>query len=243
MVFAPSQFTRDELCSLIRLDRVSVARWGVDKRFTSIRQTTRSGPFRLLFFGSLAPLKGVFDALRALGQVRCAGVTDWTFRIAGWGYEPELRAACDAHGIARQCVFLGRLDQDQLVSELEWAQAAVLPSHAESFGLSIAEAQGAGLPVISYRVGAVPEVVADGITGWLVPQGDVALLAEAITRVIQNPAVARRAGQAAQKRVKALFTWEATALKIAETMEEIRAQHSARHAPAITLSDSGRGSQ
>ena len=222
MVFALSEYTRDELRSLFSLQRVTVAYWGVDPAFTRVCRRRPDGPPRLLFFGSLAPLKGVSDAIRALGSVRARGRNGWIFRIAGWGDEAAVRAACEAESIAEQCEFLGKLDRDGLVRELEGAELAVLPSHSESFGLAIAEAQGAGVPVVSYRTGAVPEVVEDGTTGWLAPAGDTGLLAESIGRVLENPALAWQSGQAAQERIRSRFTWDATARKIADTLESAR---------------------
>ncbi|NIP32684.1 glycosyltransferase, partial [Candidatus Saccharibacteria bacterium] len=64
---------------------------------------------------------------------------------------------------------LGKLDHQELVKALEWAQVVLLPSQFESFGLAVAEAQTAALPVIAYHSAAVTEMIEDGKTGWLVP--------------------------------------------------------------------------
>lgn len=177
---------------------------------------------RLIFFGSLAPLKGVFDAIDALGRVFAAGYRDWVLKIAGWGDEERVRQAAEAAGIGDRVVFLGRLDHSQLSRELEWAHVAVLPSRAESFGLAIAEAQAAAVPVISYAAGSVPEVVADGRTGWLVPVGRIDRLAQAIIEAIQDPDRTFRMGLAGRERIMNMFSWERTARDMLAAIEEMK---------------------
>jgi glycosyltransferase involved in cell wall biosynthesis len=86
-----------------------------------------------------------------------------------------------------------------------------MPSHFESFGLSIAEAQAAGLPVVAYAAGSVPEVVSDGRSGWLAPFRDVHALGECIAAAIANPAETARRGAAARARAAAEFDWRRTA--------------------------------
>jgi glycosyltransferase involved in cell wall biosynthesis len=126
------------------------------------------------------------------------------------------------HKIDQQVVLLGRLDTQTLIRELEWSHLAILPSHAESFGRAIAEAQASGLPVISYDVGSVPEIVQKGVTGWLAPLGDVDSLAEAIIAAIQDPTIAFQMGLAGRKRVTQLFSWQQTALAILHGIEEAK---------------------
>jgi glycosyltransferase involved in cell wall biosynthesis len=112
---------------------------------------------------------------RALRQgARRAGV-EGTVLFAG--FRPDLPA------------FLGRLD------------LVVHPALAEGLGLAVLEAQAAGVPVVAFRAGGVPEIVADGETGYLVRTGDAAALAIAVTGLLESPARLRAFGEAAWARV------------------------------------------
>jgi glycosyltransferase involved in cell wall biosynthesis len=85
----------------------------------------------------------------------------------------------------------------------------VLPSLYEGFPLAIQEAMAAGRAVIASAVGGVPEAVRDGVTGLLVPPSDPAALADAIRRLLADPALAQRMGAAGRVRAEQEFSYEA----------------------------------
>ena len=224
VVFALSNFTREELISLVGVapERIRVAYWGVDPMIARIPRSPAGEISRLIFCGSLAPLKGVFDVIRALGLVTAKGCRRWQLKIAGWSDEEQVCRAGREQGIGERMVLLGRLEQVALLREFEWAQLAILPSHAESFGLAIAEAQASGLPVVAYHTGSVPEVVYDRVTGYLVPAGRVDLLAEAIACAMSDPLKCFHMGLAGRERVTRVFSWNQTAQKIVQGIEETK---------------------
>jgi len=93
-------------------------------------------------------------------------------------------------------------DVPRLLGELD---LLVLPSLWEGFGLVLLEAMAAGRPVVASAVGPIPEVVADGETGLLVPPEDPAALADAIVRVLLDADLAARLGGAGRRRVERFF--------------------------------------
>src|SRR5260221_5352219 len=154
----------------------------------------------LLFAGRMAPEKGVTDALaiaRGSGMrlLLVGGLYDEAY------YRESVRppvAELERTGMAE---YLGLVPRERVWQLMAGASAVLVPSHwAEPFGLAPCEAQAAGAPVVGYRVGALPEVVADGETGWLVPPGDIAAATAAVARV---GAIAREACRA---RVVARFS-------------------------------------
>ena len=98
--------------------------------------------------------------------------------------------------------------QEDIYSALRLLDVFVLPSINESAGLVLLEAMACGLPVVATRVGGIPEYVADGETGLLVPPRDPGALAEAIASLIVDPAKRAAFGRAGRQRVEAHFTAE-----------------------------------
>jgi len=82
---------------------------------------------------------------------------------------------------------------------------------SELLGLTLLEAMASGTPVVASRVGGVPEIVEDGVTGFLVPPGDVEALRDRLAYLLAHPRQAARLGAAAREHVLARFTWQACA--------------------------------
>jgi glycosyltransferase involved in cell wall biosynthesis len=224
VVFVSSNFTRNELVRLFQIqqNRIVLTHRGIDNTFAKIERLYSEKMSNFIFYGSLAPIKGVFDVIKALDILSAKGERNWQLKIAGWGDEVLLKRAISDRNLNENVVYLGSLTQDRLLHELAWADLAILPSQAESFGRSIAEAQAAGLPVLSYQAGSVSEIVEDGVTGQLVPLGRVDLLADAILKAINNPLMFFEMGLAGRDRVTKLFSWEQTALSIHKAIQEIK---------------------
>jgi len=154
------------------------------------------------FVGRLARPKGADTLLRAFvhvelqepqAQLVIAGDGPWRQRLVRLGGDLGLR---NVH-------FLGwREDVASILADLD---VVAMPSRWEGFGLVALEAMSLGKPVIATRVSALPEVVADGVTGLLAPPEDPASLAEEILKLLRNPALARRMGQAGLRRVRQEF--------------------------------------
>jgi glycosyltransferase involved in cell wall biosynthesis len=111
-------------------------------------------------------------------------------------------------GLTRSVSFLGAIEHRQVPELLRNVDIFVMPSIREEFGVAAVEAQAMEIPVISTRVGGVPEVVLDGETGILVEPGDSEQLAQAILALIENPALRRQMGKRGREHVLANYRWE-----------------------------------
>ncbi len=224
LLFAISEFTKNELVEILRVDarRIVVTPLGVDPSFCAIPRRRPERIRNLLFFGRVTPMKGFLEALEALGKIAAKGKRDWTYKIVGTGRHDWAREVAAKHGIAERVILSGPVDDAGLRAELEWADLAILPSHAESFGLSFVEAQAAGIPVVGFATGSVPEVVEDGVTGWLAPFRDVDALTARIEAALDDPERTHQAGLRARERVQRLYRWDRTAEKILEGLRGLR---------------------
>lgn len=144
----------------------------------------------------LVPIKDVGLFLRALARLspRVTGI------VVGDGEErASLEAEAAALGVATRCRFLGwRRDVRSVYAA---ADVVVLSSRNEGSPVSIIEAMAAGRAVVCTDVGGVPDVVTSGVTGILVPSGDAEALANAIDRLLADPAARERLGSEAQRAV------------------------------------------
>lgn len=126
---------------------------------------------------------------------------DWHLSVIGDGPSCPMVQAMFAGLPAGRLRWLGQQDRPRIAEILARARTYVWPGCGEAYGLAYLEAQAAGVPVVAQAVAGVPEVVADGITGFLTPAGDDPAAAAAITRLLTDDALQRRMGQAARSRV------------------------------------------
>ncbi len=169
----------------------------------------------LLYFGRLEYEKGVQDLIAALPRIRRAH-PGTRLLVAGTGTAADqLVAAAQAHRVRRSVTFTGRLSDADLTALLRAADAVVLPSRYEPFGIVALEAAAAGTPLVASTAGGLGEVVVDGETGLSFTPGDVAAMATAASAVLSDPAAAARRARAARKRLGSAFEWARIAAETA----------------------------
>jgi len=117
---------------------------------------------------------------------------------------------------------LGMVPHDELLRLYERAAVVACPSRREGFGVACLEAMAAGRPVVASSVGGLRDLVVDGVTGLLVPPGDVAALRAALEQLLADAGLRKRLGRAARERVLAEFTWKRYAEHIQRAYDEAR---------------------
>jgi glycosyltransferase involved in cell wall biosynthesis len=152
------------------------------------RVAAEAAEAHVLYAGRLSPEKGIADLVEA--------ARDLPLVVAGDG--PLRGLVPDA---------LGFVAHDRLERLYDAAAVVVLPSHREGLPLAVLEAMAHGRPVVATRVGGIPELVEDGVTGYLVEPGDREGLRAALERLLADPALRRRMGAAARQAVRRC-SWE-----------------------------------
>src|SRR5262245_13292285 len=160
---------------------------------------------RLLFIGKMGFLKGEQDLLRALQRVVEVAPN---FRLDMLGQlSDSITAECRVSGLQPQIDHLGPVSLEERLSFFKRADIFVLPTYAEGTPISMLDAIAAGLPVASTPVVRTPDVVEDGVEGYIVEAGDLEALADRLARLNNNPEQRRRMGRLAQDKVRQI-NWD-----------------------------------
>ncbi len=205
-----SNFLRDHLLRQgFPPDRVVVHPWGIDPNvFPPPLPRHRRDPV-ILSVGRLVPVKGLHTLVRALAKVRSRHPIRW--RVIGDGPLRQTLEA-EARSLGVHAEFLGVLPHEQVLKEMARAQILAIPSEPqttgeeEGFGMVFLEAMACGTPVIGTWSGGIPEVVQDGVTGLLVPPGNVEALAEAVQRLLEDSSLWQVMMSRGPERVKQHFS-------------------------------------
>src|SRR5437660_9193864 len=241
-----------EADDLVRLysasrQRVSVVAPGVDLRLFAPRPTEAlrmqlglgDAPV-VVFAGRLERLKGAEIVIRAIALLTGAGESSERPVLivigadshngasesrASGGERPRLEALARELGVSRQVRFVGSVDQAALASYLSLAAVCVVPSYSESFGLVALEASACGTPVVAARVGGVPTIVKDGLTGFTLCSHDPTTYARRIGRLLYDEEL-RRCFSRRSRLVATQFSWT-------DTVDRLVAEYGAPRLPEL----------
>ncbi len=177
-------------------------------------QAENGGALRLVYIGRIAREKGLYETLQGLRLAHELGV-DARLVIAGSGEEePRLRRYAQALGIASRTCFVGPVFGNDKVKLLAGADVMMLPSYSEGLPYALLESMAAGIPVIATAVGAIPDVMTDGIHGFLVPARDGKSIAESLAILAADRERLAWMSRACRRRVRAAFSIERLAQEL-----------------------------
>ena len=188
------------------INGVDVERFAPDTAGRTVRDKLGIAPDVpvLLHCSRLELEKGAQVSVRALARVRRRHPSA-RLLVAGDGAQREsLPALAASLGVAEAVDFLGHVDNEALPAIYTAATVFLYPTLAvESFGIAVAEAMACGVPVVASRLGGVQTSIDDGVNGALVPAGSVPALADAVDRLLADPAARARIGAAARAKAVA----------------------------------------
>jgi starch synthase len=189
----------------------------------------KSGP-RILFVGKDHIRKGSAVLLEAFSKIR-REVPGAELHFVGGIPRQSDQPGVVVHGPVSRATTAGARLLDELFGS---ASVFCMPSRYEPFGIVFVEAMLAGLPCVGTNGWAMPEIIEDGKTGWLVPDGSVDELARALTTALQNPSESARRGALGRERALSLFTWERTAARAVADLSTLGEGASIPRAAAVT---------
>lgn len=198
---------------------VDTARFRPAEAKATLRERLNLRGRTVTFVGRLVPEKGLDCLLRAWSSLDLAP-TD-VLLLAGDGPErAALENLARQLGIAGRVRFLGKADEPERI--LQASDLFVLPSFTEGMPNSLLEAMATGLPCIATRVGGIPDLIANGQNGLLVPPGDPKALAEAMDHVLGDPQGAARLGVEARRTVEGTYSIDRVAERYVALYRELK---------------------
>ena len=233
---AVSRFGRSQLCRWAGFgtwDRLKVVHCAIEPAAFDDPAPLPGGPLRLVCIGRFAEQKGQIMLIRAMARLRDS-LPDIHLSLVGDGdMRPALESAIAQRGLGDRITLTGWLPEDGVRAELVAAHALVLPSFAEGLPMVAMEAMAAARPVIATWVAGIPELVQPGRTGWLVPAGDAAALADAVADLAATPPERLAAmGRAGRERVLRRHDADTEAGKLAALFAEAIGSPQERPSPS-----------
>ncbi len=209
---------------------------------TAAAAAASGAPVRLLCVASLTPRKGHLLLVEALAACRLSNpAVRWQLVCIGSAArDPACAASVRSRiielGLDAQIVLAGERDELAVARAYEEADVFVLASYHEGYGMVLAEALAAGLPVVSTAAGAIPETVPAG-AGLLVPPGDAAALSRALSQMIGQPGLRRSMSAAARAAAAGLPDWDDAARRFTTVLAALddAPDGTSDRAPASTL--------
>ena len=201
----------------------------------------------LLFVGRIQRLKGIEVLIRAAAELEKRGETGRPLRVLIVGGQPEggqartpeerelgrLREIASRLGLEQVVQFVGAVPQERLPLYYRAADAVVMPSSYESFGLVAAEAMACGTPVVGSQVGGLRSLIQDGRTGYLIPWRNPELFAEKLELILRRPALAAELGRNATLAMRAL-SWGAAAERLLTVYDQVLMAREPARAEALS---------
>ena len=233
LVLAPSQDTANHVASQqeVARERIRVLPWALDPQFeemvNKVSSTQKPANFpkgRVILtvgrWDSAERYKGMDTLITALPRLLTER-SDVELALVGEGDDRSwLEDLADKNGVRRHVHFLNGLSYAELAGCYLACEIFALPSRGEGFGLVYLEAMACGKPVIGGAHGGAPEIIQDGVTGYLVPHGDAAQLATSIETLLREPELARQMGERGKKRIENEFRFSVFAKALRKILRE-----------------------
>lgn len=221
-MIAISDFGRSQLmrwCDSRHWEKIHVVRCGLDSGF--LRQPFKpiSSTMQLVCVGRLSEQKGQLLLVEAAARLRDEGRKFELLLVGDGEMRPQIEQAVTRQGLNGLVTLTGAATGEQVRQHMLASRALVLPSLAEGLPVVIMEALALGRPVVTTYVGGIPELVKEGVSGWLVTPGAVEPLVTAMREVLDAPPQKLEAmGQAGAQRVHEQHDIESIATQLSGLM-------------------------
>ncbi len=234
LVLAPSADTARHLVARqgVRQEKIRQLPWGLDPQFTALLAAPGANHLPAGFpsgrvvlsvgrWAATERYKGVDTLIAAVSRLLPAVPDLYLVAVGDGDDRRRLEQLALEMGVAARVRFLRELTQEELLACYRHCDVFALPSRGEGFGLVFLEAMASGKPVVGGTHGGTPEIVEDGVTGLLVPYGDVERVSQALEKLLTNEPLRRQMGQRAQSRVQSAYRFENFRVEFTKLLVEL----------------------
>ncbi|MET0344507.1 MAG: glycosyltransferase family 4 protein [Polyangiales bacterium] len=222
-VVGVSSFGRSQLyryCPAAEWSKVHVVRCGVDADYVARAPSPVPDVPRFVSVGRLSEQKGQLLLVEAAAQLKREGRSFELVLVGDGPMRSDVEALVAREALHQHVRLAGWASGDEVRTQLEASRAFVLPSFAEGLPVVLMEALGRGRPVITTYIAGIPELVRDGVEGWLVPAGSSDAVAQAMREALDaTPAQLNEMGQSGHQQVRALHDAERNAAELLSLFE------------------------
>jgi GT2 family glycosyltransferase/glycosyltransferase involved in cell wall biosynthesis len=194
-----------------------------------IQNTGAGDPVTLLYLSALIESKGILVLLQALPNILSRAKNVRVVIAGGWGWDSaKIKAEVDRFltrpSYADKVSFIGAVQGDKKFRVFQSADMFILPTLADTAPIVLLEAMRAGLPVIATNVGAIPEILSDGVNGLICEKANSQDLGEKVLYLIERPNLRQQMAQKSVQRFQNLFTAEKFAGRMIDVFESVLAE-------------------
>lgn len=218
-VIVLSDYWKERLSCIVEESKISV----IPNYGNLLPTAAKSGKNHVLFMGFLSELKGCFD-IPKVAAIVSKRVENARFILAGSGTQEDRERILDEAGkacVQNRIELPGWVRGEEKCRLLEEAALFFLPSYTEGMPMSILEAMGYGLPIVSSNVGGIPQLVTDGENGFLCKPGDAEGFAEAIIRILEDEKLRSEMGEASRKILRERYSLKHHTDELARVYESL----------------------
>jgi glycosyltransferase involved in cell wall biosynthesis len=215
LILVPSRFVADQLRKHgVAEEKIALIPYGVDLRafYPGERRIDKKMPLECLYVGHISYRKGIRVLLDAARYCQNQPVN---FRLIGPVVSREVLA-----NLPGNVFYEGPSLPSGVAERMRAADLFIFPSLEDSFALVIFEAMATGLAVITTNHAGSSELLSDGEDALIVPAGDARALASAVQRLVDDPALRQRLGEAARRKVEGVHSWEAYGQRVLQVIND-----------------------
>lgn len=215
----------EDIAAYVSKENVSFCANGIPAMGSKINKASKfpNAPLQVLFLSNLITTKGIWELLAACQLLREQAISFHCNIVGGEGdvTAQALEKQIQDRGLQECVSYLGKKYGEQKAAVFEEADVFIHPTYEDCFPLVLLEAMQFGLPIISTPEGAIPEIVKEGETGFIVPKKDAAALADKITFLQQNPSRLKEIGESAKEKFQQEYTLHQFEQRMVEILKQL----------------------